>query len=71
MLRGEGVPALGGGSRGRRGDHHVHLEIRIPDDLSADEVETLQEMAAARGESYGAPKTGLFSSFRKRRRKRG
>jgi len=72
LLRGQGVPSVGRGSRGRRGDHHVHLEVVVPDDLSAEEVEALQGMAEARGQSFGTPKSGGFlSGFRKRRRKRG
>lgn len=71
LLRGEGLPALGRGARSHRGDYHVHLEVQVPQDLSPEEVEALQGMAASREESYGTPKSGLFSSFRKRRRKRG
>lgn len=71
LLRGEGLPALGRGARGRRGDHHVHLEVSVPTDLSAEEVEALQGMAESRGQTFGAPKTGFLSNFRKRRRKRG
>ena len=71
LLRGRGIPRLGGGARGRRGDHHVHVEVVVPEDLSAEEVESLAALAEARGETVGQPKTGLFSSFRKKRRKRG
>ncbi|MEM6995788.1 MAG: molecular chaperone DnaJ [Myxococcota bacterium] len=71
LLRGQGVPSLGRGARGRRGDHHIHVEIEIPTDLTAEDVEALQGMAEARGQSFGTPKTGFLSGFRKRRRKRG
>lgn len=70
VLRGQGVPRLAR-SPGRRGDHHVHLEVEVPSDLSAEEVEALQGMAESRGQSFGSPKTGFLSGFRKRRRKRG
>lgn len=66
-LRGKGIPVLGG--RGR-GDHHVHVEVVVPDQLSEAEDQALREVAQARGEAVAEPRKGLFS-FRKRKRKRG
>lgn len=65
VLRSQGIPVLG--QRGR-GDHHVHVEVTIPEDLSKDEAEQLRQMAEARKQNVNPPKTGLFGSFRKRRR---
>jgi molecular chaperone DnaJ len=67
-LKGEGIPVLGG--RGR-GDHYVHVEVVVPTDLSDEEADTLRTIAEARGEAVEAPRSGLFSSFRRRKRKRG
>jgi molecular chaperone DnaJ len=64
IRRGQGIPVLG--ERGR-GDHHVHVEVTIPEDLSKEEAETLRQMAEARGEHVTPPKTGFFSGLRKRR----
>lgn len=65
VRRGQGIPVLG---ERRRGDHHVHVEVTIPEDLGKDEAEALRQMAEARGENVTPPRTGLFSGFRKRRR---
>lgn len=65
VRRGQGIPVLG--ERGR-GDHHVHVEVTIPEDLTKEEAETLRQMAEARDENVTPPRTGLFSGFRKRRR---
>lgn len=67
-LKGEGIPVLGG--RGR-GDHYVHVEVVVPTELSEEEAEMLRTIAEARGESVEPPRTGLFGSFRRRKRKRG
>lgn len=66
-LKGKGMPALGG--RGR-GDHHVHVEVVVPDDLSEEHATMLREVAEARGDDLDEPTKGLFG-FRKRKRKRG
>jgi molecular chaperone DnaJ len=66
-LRGKGIPVLGG--RGR-GDHHVHIEVVMPEELSEEHEATLRQVAQERGEAVADPKKGLFG-FRKRRRKRG
>ena len=68
VLRGAGIPVLGG--RGR-GDHHVHVEVVVPDKLSADEEEALRQIATERGEQVAEAKTGFLSGLRRRRRKRG
>lgn len=65
IRRSQGIPVLG--ERGR-GDHHVHVEVTIPEDLTKDEAEALRQMAEARDENVTPPRTGLFSGFRKRRR---
>lgn len=65
IRRSQGIPVLG--ERGR-GDHHVHLEVTIPEDLSKDEAESLRQMAEARDEHVSPPRGGLSSIFRKRRR---
>lgn len=67
-LKGEGIPVLGG--RGR-GDHHIHVEVVVPTELSDDEADALRTLAEARGESVDPPRSGLFGSFRRRKRKRG
>ena len=65
IRRHQGIPVLG--ERGR-GDHHVHVEVTIPEDLTKDEAEVLRQMAEARNEPVNAPRSGLFGGFRKRRR---
>jgi molecular chaperone DnaJ len=65
VRRSQGIPVLG--ERGR-GDHHVHVEVTIPEDLSKEEAEALRQMAEARDEHVTPPKTGFFSGLRKRRR---
>lgn len=67
LLDGKGMPILGG--RGR-GDHHVHVEVVVPDDLDEATEQQLREIAAARNEPVSEPKKSLFG-FRKRKRKRG
>ncbi|HWB78081.1 MAG TPA: molecular chaperone DnaJ [Nannocystaceae bacterium] len=67
MRRGKGIPVLGG--RGR-GDHHVHLEVIVPDDLTEEHEDILREIAEERGEPVSPPKKGLFG-FGKRRKKKG
>ncbi|MCA9653089.1 MAG: molecular chaperone DnaJ [Myxococcales bacterium] len=65
VRRNQGIPILG--ERGR-GDHHVHLEVTIPEDLTKEEAEALRQMAETRGEHVNPPRGGLSSIFRKRRR---
>jgi molecular chaperone DnaJ len=65
VRRAQGIPVLG---ERNRGDHHVHVEVTIPEDLTKEEAETLRQMAEARNEHTTPPKTGFFSSLRKGRR---
>ena len=48
-IRDKGVPVLG--SRNRRGDHHVRVQIAVPKKLTPKQKELLQAFAAACGES--------------------
>jgi molecular chaperone DnaJ len=66
VRRGKGIPVLGG--RGR-GDHHIHLEVTIPEDLEEDHEEILREIARARGEQVNDPPKSLFGFGRKRKKK--
>jgi molecular chaperone DnaJ len=65
-LASKGIPVLG---RRGRGDHHVHVEVWVPDDLSEEHEELLRAMAEARGEKVAEPRKGLFG-FGKRKKKR-
>ncbi len=67
IRRGQGIPVLG--ERGR-GDHHVHVEVAIPEDLTVEEADLLRQMAEARGEHVTPPPSGLFSRLRKHIRQR-
>jgi molecular chaperone DnaJ len=62
-IRGRGVPHLRG--TGGRGDLHVHLDVRTPTKLSADEERALREFARMRGEEVAelSRKQGGFLSF--------
>ncbi len=67
-LKGKGMPVLG---RGRgRGDHIVHIEVRVPDDLSDEHLIALQKIAEERDEDISKGSSGFFG-FGKKRRKRG
>ncbi len=67
-LGGKGMPVLG---RGRgRGDHIVHVEVRVPDDLSEEHEAMLRQIGAERAEALAEPSSGFFG-FGKKRRKRG
>jgi molecular chaperone DnaJ len=68
VLRGAGIPVLGG--RGR-GDHHVHVEVVVPTELAEEEATALREIAEARGEQVDPEKSGFLAGLRRRRRKRG
>ncbi len=63
-VRGKGVPHLRGTGRG---DLHVHLDVRTPSKLSADEERALREFAKMRGEEVAElsrQSGGLFSRVR-------
>ncbi|MGH9000805.1 MAG: molecular chaperone DnaJ [Acidimicrobiia bacterium] len=60
-LRGRGVPAL----RGRtRGDLIVRVDVVIPDRLAADEAQLLRQLAELRGEDVAPKEEGFFSRIR-------
>ena len=58
-LRARGVPHLRGVGRG---DLHVHVEVRTPTHLDADQERLLRELAKARGEEHpdGSSESGGF-----------
>jgi molecular chaperone DnaJ len=58
---GAGVPSL---RNGRRGALHVHIEVEIPERLSAEEAEVLEQFAALRGDDVQPHREGLFSRLR-------
>ena len=64
VRKGKGIPVLGG--RGH-GDHHIHVEVTVPQKLSQEQEELLRELAESFGESV-SEKKGFFSSLRKRKR---
>ncbi|MBK6918822.1 MAG: molecular chaperone DnaJ [Deltaproteobacteria bacterium] len=64
--RGKGIPVLGG--RGR-GDHMIHLEVIVPEDLSDEHEELLREIAEERGDAVSAPSKGFLGFGRKRKKK--
>ncbi len=61
-IRGKGVPHLRGSGRG---DLHVHLDVKTPTKLTADEERMLREFARLRGEEVAelSRKQGGFLSF--------
>ncbi|MFY1636993.1 molecular chaperone DnaJ [Solwaraspora sp. WMMB335] len=62
-LRGRGVPHLRGTGRG---DLYVHLDVRTPTKLDADQERTLREFAKSRGEEVAelSKQGGFFSRMR-------
>lgn len=62
-LRGKGVPRL---RSTVRGDLHVHVEVRTPTRLDAEQEKLLRELAELRNEdiSVGGNRGGLFSKVR-------
>ncbi|MGI8667388.1 MAG: molecular chaperone DnaJ [Jatrophihabitans sp.] len=62
-LRGKGVPRLRSSARG---DLHVHVEVRTPTRLDAEQERLLRELAELRNEdiSVGGNRAGLFSKVR-------
>ncbi|HEX4728239.1 MAG TPA: molecular chaperone DnaJ [Jatrophihabitans sp.] len=62
-LRGKGVPRL---RSTVRGDLHVHVEVRTPTRLDAEQEKLLRELAELRNEdiSIGGNRGGLFSKVR-------
>jgi molecular chaperone DnaJ len=62
-LRGKGVPRL---RSTVRGDLHVHVEVRTPTKLDAEQEKLIRELAELRNEdiSLGSNRGGLFSKVR-------
>lgn len=60
-LAGLGVPSL---RNAKRGNLHVHLEVEIPDKLSAEEADLLAQFAALRGEAVQEHHEGFFSRIK-------
>ncbi len=65
-IKGEGIPRLGGGSRG---DLFVQLNLVVPKKISEAEAALLREFAELRGETVpkGAGKGGFFEKIFKKR----
>jgi molecular chaperone DnaJ len=66
VRRGGGMPVVG--SRGRRGDHHVHVEVVVPRKLSNEHAEALREIAGSLGEELLEARRGLFDGLRKKKK---
>jgi molecular chaperone DnaJ len=60
-LRGRGVPHL---ERRHRGDLIVHVQVQVPDDLTAEQEELLRSFAALRGDDVAPADAGFFSRIR-------
>ncbi|MEO8379922.1 MAG: molecular chaperone DnaJ [Acidobacteriota bacterium] len=59
-LRGKGVPFLDGTGRG---DHYVHVAVRIPTSLSDEQRTLLEQLAETHGEQV-PPEKGVFDKVR-------
>jgi molecular chaperone DnaJ len=59
-LRGKGVPFLDGSGRG---DHYVHVSVRIPNALNDEQRQLLERLAAIEGENPPAEK-GVFGKVK-------
>jgi molecular chaperone DnaJ len=59
-LRGKGVPFLDGSGRG---DHYVHVSVRIPNALNDEQRQLLERLAAIEGENPPAEK-GVFDKVK-------
>lgn len=58
-LRGKGVPFLDGNGRG---DHYVHVAVRIPTSLSDEQRHLLEQLAASQGETV--PERGVLGKVK-------
>jgi molecular chaperone DnaJ len=58
-LRGKGVPYIDGSGRG---DHYVHVAVRIPTSLSEEQRELLEQLAALEGETPA--ERGMFDKVK-------
>lgn len=65
-IKGHGVPYLG--SNGRRGDHHVQVNITTPKRMNAKQKELLKEFARAGGETWvgESKEEGFFEKVKKK-----
>lgn len=68
-LRGLGVGVLSSG--GRRGDLHVHIQVKVPTGLDDSEQDLLRSLAQKRGEEHPQARlapagSGVFSRLRDR-----
>lgn len=65
-IKGHGVPYLG--SSGRRGDHHVQVNITTPKRMNAKQKELLKEFARAGGETWvgESKEEGFFEKVKKK-----
>ena len=59
-LRGKGVPSLDGSGRG---DHYVHIAVRIPQSLNDEQRQLLERLAAIEGENPPGEK-GVFDKVK-------
>ncbi|MFZ2491190.1 MAG: DnaJ C-terminal domain-containing protein, partial [Thermoanaerobaculia bacterium] len=59
-LRGKGVPFLDGSGRG---DHYVHVAVRIPTSLNDEQRNLLEQLAAMEGTDVAAEK-GVFEKVK-------
>ncbi|HEY5611698.1 MAG TPA: molecular chaperone DnaJ [Thermoanaerobaculia bacterium] len=57
-IRGKGVPFVDGSGRG---DHHVHVKLRVPTDLTAEQRELLEKLAELHGEE---PSKGVLEKVK-------
>jgi molecular chaperone DnaJ len=59
-LRNKGVPFLDGSGRG---DHYVHVNVRIPTALNDEQRALLEQLAASHGDAVAAEK-GVFEKVK-------
>ena len=59
-LRGKGVPSLDGSGRG---DHYVHIVVRIPSTLNDEQRQLLERLATIEGENPPGEK-GVFDKVK-------
>jgi molecular chaperone DnaJ len=65
-LKGKGIIPLSGS---RRGDHIISLNVKIPADLTAEEIKLLKKYAEGREELTGDGTSGIFSNIKNAFRK--
>jgi molecular chaperone DnaJ len=58
-VRGKGVPYLDGAGRG---DHYVHITVRVPTALSEEQRSLLERLATLEGEA--PPERGVFDKVK-------